>query len=423
MFRSWYAIGISTGLSLVLAQAANAQQQESRHHHARASFHQRDAVHRQAAAAQREAKKQQEQDAKALTTMKKEIRDLRQQVVAVESLRHELTDLREKIWGPTPLPLTLAVPTRPQSAAVVEPKQVTLKLPDFSTPAKPQAPVSPASASLPAVIEERASPMLQPRSAVEEAKAYLIDTATPGYTMVRQGVPVAIGRLHPEFVVKLAAAIRLAREEGLKQAGLFSAYRPPAFGIGGFSNKFNSLHSYGLAVDMTGIGTPGSRSAKLWQTIVGKVGLYLPYGPNNRKEFNHTQLVPTKMASGTLRHTITAGAPKDLQQMWLASGISAYVNDITAAKAPALASASAVPHVVLPASDADQHGSSPQPAAPATAPRRSRARRPGKAGPARTRVATRSSGRKAGKTSTSKTGTGNAGTGKAGKTARKAAKK
>jgi len=107
-------------------------------------------------------------------------------------------------------------------------------------------------------------------------------------------------------VVKLAAAIRLAREEGLKQAGLFSAYRPPAFGIGGFRNKFNSLHSYGLAVDMTGIGGAGSASAKLWQTIVGKVGLYLPYGPNNRKEFNHTQLVPTKMASGTLRRTITA---------------------------------------------------------------------------------------------------------------------
>jgi hypothetical protein len=403
MFRSWYAIGISTGLSLVPLQSATAQQQESRHHHARASVHEREAVHQQAV-----AKKQLEKDAKALTALKNEIRDLRQQVVAVESLRHELTDLKEKIWGPTPLPLTLAVLPRPQSAAVVEPKQVTLKLPDFSAPAKPQAPVNPASASLPAVIEERSGAMLRPRSAVEEAKAYLIDTATPGYTMIRQGVSVAIGRLHPEFVVKLAAAIRLAREEGMKQAGLFSAYRPPAFGIGGFRNKFNSLHSYGLAVDMTGIGGAGSQSAKLWQTIVGKVGLYLPYGPNNRKEFNHTQLVPTKMASATLRRTITAAEPKDLQQMWLASGISTYVNEVTAAKAPALASASAVAHVVLPAADIDQPGSSPQPAAPATAPRRSRARRPGKAGEARTSVATRSSGRKTGKT---------------GKTTRKAATK
>ena len=230
--------------------------------------------------------------------------------------------------------------------------------------------------------------------------------------MARQGAEVAIGRLHPDFIVKLASAVRLAREAGMTGAGVFSAYRPPAFGIGGFSNKFNSLHSYGLAVDMTGIGGAGSRSAKLWQTIVGKVGLYLPYGPSNRKEFNHTQLVPAKMASGTLRHTIAAGEPKDLRQMWLASGISAYVNEVTATKAPALASAAAVPHVVVPAVDADTHGSSPQPAAPATAPRRSRARRPGKTGAARTGV-TRSSGRKAGK----------AGPGKAGKTTRKTATK
>ena len=48
-------------------------------------------------------------------------------------------------FSPTPLPLTLAVLPRPQSVAVVEPKRVTLKLPDFGTPAKPQAPVNPAS--------------------------------------------------------------------------------------------------------------------------------------------------------------------------------------------------------------------------------------------------------------------------------------
>ncbi|HEY0418774.1 MAG TPA: hypothetical protein VGC80_04575, partial [Acetobacteraceae bacterium] len=274
-----------------------------------------------------------------------------------------------------------------------EPKQVTLKLPDFSIPAKPQAPVNPASASLPAAIEERAGAMLQPRSAVEEAKAYLIDTATPGYTMTRQGVPVAIGRLHPEFVVKLAAAIRLAREEGLKQAGLFSAYRPPAFGIGGFRNKFNSLHSYGLAVDMTGIGGAGSASAKLWQTIVGKVGLYLPYGPNNRKEFNHTQLVPTKMASGTLRRTITAGEPKNLQQMWLASGISAHVDEAAAemasipvakvavaGKPPSLASAAAQPVALAPPAAPPEPATPPAPPPErATAPRRARKRRPPKA--------------------------------------------
>ena len=323
MIRSSYAIGIGTGLGLALihCNAANAQPAEARHQHARTAFHHRAADQRQAEAKKDAARR--DNDAKALSSMKTELRDLRRQVVAVESLRHELTDLKEKIWGPTPLPLVLSVLPRAQSVAVVEPKQATLKLPDFSVPLAPPAPVNPASASLPALIEERASALPRERSAVEEAKAYLIDTATPGYTMVRQGVGLAIGRLHPEFVVKLAAAVKLAREAGMSDAGVFSAYRPPAFGIGGFGDKFNSLHSYGLAVDMTGIGSARSRLARMWQGIVQRVGLYLPYGPNNRKEFNHTQLVPTMMASRALRATITASEPRDLQRMWLASGISA----------------------------------------------------------------------------------------------------
>jgi hypothetical protein len=69
-------------------------------------------------------------------------------------------------------------------------------------------------------------------------RAYLIKTATPGGTMVRQGPDVAIGRLHPEFVMRLAAAIREARTSGLSDVGVFSAYRPPAYGVGGFKNKF-----------------------------------------------------------------------------------------------------------------------------------------------------------------------------------------
>jgi hypothetical protein len=397
MSRSWYAIGISTGLGLVLVHphSANAQQPEVRHHHARASFHHHDADRRQHAAKKEAAKKEKEKDSKALLSLKMQIRDLRQQVVAVESLRHELTDLKEKIWGPTPLPLVLSVLPRPQSAAVVEPKLVTLKLPDFGEPYRPQAPVSPASANLPAVIEERSVEALKAKSAVEEAKAYLIDTATPGYTMVRQGVSVAIGRLHPDFIVKLASAVHLAHEAGLTHAGVFSAYRPPAFGVGGFGDKFNSLHSYGLAADMTGIGGPRSRLARLWQTIVKRVGLYLPYGPDNRAEFNHTQLVPTKMAPSFLRGTITASAPKNLNVMWLASGISSYVLDAAATKAPSLASASAVP-VVLPAG-ADKQAPAQQPPEPTAAPRRSRARRPGKGASARIQVAARASGRKAGK--------------------------
>ena len=401
MSRNLCAIGIGTGLGLGLAlfhsnsadaqpHSVNAQQEEIRHRHARLSFHNHDADHPRAA-----AKKQKERDGAALLSLKMEIRDLRKQVVDVESLRHELTDLKEKIWGPTLLPLSLSVLPRPQSVTVVEPKRVTLKLPDFDEPYRPQAPVNPASASSPAVIEERATEVLKPKSAVEEAKAYLIETATPGYTMVRQGVPVAIGRLHPDFIVKLAAAVHLAREAGMTSAGVFSAYRPPAFGIGGFSDKFNSLHSYGLAADMTGIGGPGSPFAKQWQTIVRRIGLYLPYGPDNRAEFNHTQLVPTKMAPSFLRPTITAGEPKNLQRMWLASGISSYVGEDAPTKSPTLASASAKLQVVPPTVTDKQAPSQPPPE-PSTAPRRSRGRRPGKSVTARIRVAPRSRSPKAG---------------------------
>ena len=124
------------------------------------------------------------------------------------------------------------------------------------------APVTPAALTCTAndvvVYESDPSPGSEPGcttagrtpAEVAEARAYLIETASPGFTMTLQGAELAIGRLHPEFVVRLANAIREARSAGLPFAGVFSAYRPPAFGIGGFSDKFNSLHTYGLAVDM-----------------------------------------------------------------------------------------------------------------------------------------------------------------------------
>jgi hypothetical protein len=152
------------------------------------------------------------------------------------------------------------------------------------------------------------------------ARAYLVETATPGLTMTVQGPEVAIGRLHPEFVHRLADAIREARSAGLPAAGIFSAYRPPAFGIGGFSDKFNSLHTYGLAVDMTGIGGPGSADAKLWYEIAARHGVACPYGFANRLEWNHCQ--PTRLkiiaAQNPLRETVTASGPIDLGNMFQA---------------------------------------------------------------------------------------------------------
>jgi hypothetical protein len=155
-------------------------------------------------------------------------------------------------------------------------------------------------------------------------RAYLVETAVPGGTMTRQGPELAIGRLHPEFVRRLAAAIHEARETGLPNAGIFSAYRPPAFGVGGFSDKFNSLHTYGLAVDMTGIGGPGSAEAKLWHEIAARHGVVCPYGYANHMEWNHCQPTRIKIIwpANPLRQTVTADGPIDLENMFAAGNLS-----------------------------------------------------------------------------------------------------
>lgn len=169
---------------------------------------------------------------------------------------------------------------------------------------------------------------------LEQARAYLLETARPGGTMVRQGPELAIERLHPEFAKRLAAAIREVRDAGLADAGVFSAYRPPAFGVGGFADKFYSLHAYGLAVDMFGIGAAGSVQAKIWHETAAKHGIVCPYGYRNRLEWNHCQ--PTQLqavkSDNPLRDTITGAGPVDLERMFEAG------NEVLANVQTALAS-------------------------------------------------------------------------------------
>ncbi len=153
---------------------------------------------------------------------------------------------------------------------------------------------------------------------LERDQAYLVETASPGGTMLHQGPALAIARLHPVFVCRLAEALREARATGLPSAGISSAYRPPAFGVGGFSNKFNSLHTYGLAVDMLGIGGPGSSEAKLWHEIAARHGIVCPYGSDNRREWNHCQPTRVKiiLADNPLRGTVSPQGPVDLEAMF-----------------------------------------------------------------------------------------------------------
>lgn len=162
-------------------------------------------------------------------------------------------------------------------------------------------------------------------------RSYVLATASPGDTMMRQGPELAIARLNPEFVARLASAIREARDSGLPSAGIFSAYRPPSFGIGGFADKSKSLHAYGLAVDMSGIGEPGSTEAKLWHDIAARHGVFCPYGVDSRTEWNHCQATPMKSvdADNPLRKTITVGGPLALEAMFKAG--NSVIDDLPAA--------------------------------------------------------------------------------------------
>jgi hypothetical protein len=214
--------------------------------------------------------------------------------------------------------------------------------------AHPSDPSAPSASETPC-IETPSDEIPKTLAEIAEARAYLVETASPGYTMTLQGPEVAIGRLHPEFAVRLEHAIREARSAGLPSASVFSAYRPPAFGVGGFSNKFNSLHTYGLAVDMRGIGEPGSAEAELWHRIAAKNGVVCPYGPRDRAEWNHCQPTSVKMivAQNPLRETVSSAGPYDLDSMFEAG--NAMIQDMASA-ADSLSRAAPTPVRALEAS-------------------------------------------------------------------------
>jgi len=177
-------------------------------------------------------------------------------------------------------------------------------------------------ASFPSADEQQAAQTIpcepQGPTAEQDDRSYLVETASPGSTMMRQGPDIAIARLNPQFIARLASAIREARQSGLPCAGIFSAYRPPAFGVGGFLDKFKSLHAYGLAVDISGIGDPGSKEAKLWHDIAGRHGIICPYRFDSKTEWNHCQAVQTRMVlpDNPLRKTITGEGPLQLEEMF-----------------------------------------------------------------------------------------------------------
>lgn len=187
---------------------------------------------------------------------------------------------------------------------------------------------------------------LLPRAVVSgvvaaQAKAFLVKTVSIGGTMMtygrriakerglppadapRLGAEFAIGMLHDVFAIRLARAVKRARSDGL-DVGVMSAYRDPTLHVGGYADKEKSNHAAGLAADIKGIATVAI--AKKWQRIANDNGLYLPYGPNNSAERNHTQLLMTAATTPPLRKIIHAAARakepvQDRIALWKASGV------------------------------------------------------------------------------------------------------
>lgn len=237
---------------------------------------------------------------------------------------------------PWPLPIPLPPPEPAARPVVHDPEQLAFertwnRIAERVNPERALAPAVEA-AGLFVASADGATRALVERTVVGLARRFLVETATIGGTMLRQTPEVAIGRLHPVFARRLAAATREARAAGLPNAGCFSAYREPGLRVGGFRDKHASLHAYGLACDMAGIGPPGSDSARLWHEIARRHGLYNPYEFRTRSkrqlvhmpawrhpwEWNHYQ--PTGIRAilrhDALRRTITAHGPIDLEEMW-----------------------------------------------------------------------------------------------------------
>jgi hypothetical protein len=127
--------------------------------------------------------------------------------------------------------------------------------------------------------------------------------------------------LNPLFVTKMAAAIRQARAQGLN-VGVESGFREPWQTGSRYDREGDSSHSYGAAIDVNGIGQPGSQTARQWYNIAMANGIYNPYfsDDSNNKEWNHYQLTsqPLEKYQGAVDALKTARATGDWNKVYAA---------------------------------------------------------------------------------------------------------
>lgn len=102
--------------------------------------------------------------------------------------------------------------------------------------------------------------------------------------------------LHPDFAIELATAFKAALAEGI-QLKLTSGFREPGQTGSKYDAEGFSSHSYGIAADVNGTNLKTGQPADPAKVaaILGQAGAYNPYGSDDPKEFNHFQLLPTKL--------------------------------------------------------------------------------------------------------------------------------
>ncbi len=157
---------------------------------------------------------------------------------------------------------------------------------------------------------------------VAAARKYLAQTAT-GAAAQRAD---SISKMNPAFALKAAEAIRQARAAGLTGAGVFSGYRTPGQTGSAYDRARMSGHSYGVAADFSGVGSPGSPESRAFDAITSRLGLG-GYGPDNPREFNHKELFGShleKLPSILARLQATLGpdgAMVNPAETWAAAGV------------------------------------------------------------------------------------------------------
>lgn len=139
--------------------------------------------------------------------------------------------------------------------------------------------------------------------------------------------------LHPDFALRLANSIQQARALGMPVT-LESGYRTPTTTGSNYDAQGYSLHGFGAAADVSGIGNAGSPSAALWGKIAAQNGIYNPYGLSDAKEYNHWQLVPWKLEQRPDVQKALIASGGDLNKVWGAVAPVSATQAIKAATAP-----------------------------------------------------------------------------------------